>query len=90
MAVWLLRPCFHRAALILALPSGVRGPVLGPPCMRHWPFAIGGDWHRLPLRVLRSAAVAASLIRLERVPTAVGTNAMATILAFAKGEKVRC
>ena len=34
------------------MPSGVRGPVLGPPCIRQRPLAIAGCRHDLPLRVL--------------------------------------
>ena len=33
-------PCFHRARLLRSRPSGVRGPVLRPPCIRQ---------HRFPL-----------------------------------------
>jgi len=32
------------------LPFGAPGE--GPPCIRQRPFAIAGDWHRLPLRVV--------------------------------------
>src|SRR5450432_1170637 len=46
------RPCFHRAQRDLANPAAVRGPVLAPPCMRHLPFGMAGDWHGVALRVL--------------------------------------
>jgi hypothetical protein len=46
------RPCVVWAARIRARPSGVRGPVLSPPCRRQRRrFFIAGDWHGLPLRV---------------------------------------
>jgi hypothetical protein len=32
------------------LPFGAPGD--GPPCIRHLPFGIDGDWHGVPLRVL--------------------------------------
>ena len=48
-----LRPCFHCAAAMRALPSGVRGPVLKPPCSRHRVLPLsGGFWHAVPRRVL--------------------------------------
>jgi hypothetical protein len=48
-AVW--KPCVVLAALILARPSGVRGPVLAPPCMRQRPLLIAGAWQGQPVRV---------------------------------------
>jgi hypothetical protein len=42
------------AAVIRAIPSGVRGPVLPPPCIRHRPFAIAGARQAQP--VLRARA----------------------------------
>jgi hypothetical protein len=45
------RPCFHLAAAQRALPSGVRGPVLEPPCIRHRPLGIAGDRQGAPERV---------------------------------------
>lgn len=44
-------PCFIRAFRMRASPSAVFGPVLAPPCIRHLPFGIAGDWHGLPPRV---------------------------------------
>jgi hypothetical protein len=46
------RPCFQRARRDLANPSGVRGPVLAPPCIRHRPLRIAGARHSVPRRVL--------------------------------------
>ena len=34
----------------------------GPPCIRHLPFAVAGDWHRLPLRVLAPQRVCAGVL----------------------------
>jgi hypothetical protein len=45
------RPCFQLATRLRSFPSGVRGPVLMPPCIRQRPFGIAGDWHRVRLRV---------------------------------------
>lgn len=45
-------PCFQRERRDLAKPSGVRGPVLAPPCIRQRPLRIAGDWHAVPRRVL--------------------------------------
>ena len=47
------RPCFVCAAMERALPSGVRGPVLLPPCSRQRdrPFS-AGFWQGLPFRFL--------------------------------------
>lgn len=35
-----------------SIPSGVRGPVEGPPCIRHRPLGIAGPLQGVPLRVL--------------------------------------
>ena len=35
-----------------SMPSGVRGPVLMPPCILHRPFGIAADRQGVPLRVL--------------------------------------
>ncbi len=51
MAAWVNRPCFHREARIRSMPSGVRGPVLGPPCILHRPFDIAGPLHAMPFLV---------------------------------------
>jgi hypothetical protein len=49
------RPCFHRARLLRARPSGVRGPVLLPPCSRQHRFPrIAGPRHGCPVRLLRA------------------------------------
>ena len=45
------KPVRVRAARSLAKPSGVRGPVLGPPCIRQRPFGIAGALHGRPARV---------------------------------------
>jgi len=45
-------PCFQRERRDLAKPSGVRGPVLAPPCIRHRPLRIAGARHAVPRRVL--------------------------------------
>jgi hypothetical protein len=50
-AAALRRPCFVRAAMHRAMPSGVRGPVLHPPCSRHRPFAMAGFRHGMPVRL---------------------------------------
>jgi hypothetical protein len=42
-------PCVVFAAASLARPSGVRGPVLFPPCDQHRPFAIAGAWQAQPV-----------------------------------------
>jgi hypothetical protein len=42
---------FLRAATILiGVPIALGAPGDGPPCIRHLPLAIAGDWHGLPLR----------------------------------------
>ncbi len=45
-------PCFQRERRDLAKPSGVRGPVLAPPCIRHRPLRIAEALHGVPWRVL--------------------------------------
>ena|ERR1035438_1349944 len=45
-------PCFQRDRRDLANPSGVWGPVLAPPCIRHRPLCIAGDWHGVARRVI--------------------------------------
>src|SRR5947207_1036107 len=45
-------PCFQFARRDRAKPSGVRGPVLAPPCIRQRPLDIPGARHSLPRRVL--------------------------------------
>jgi hypothetical protein len=42
----LQRPCLKAFRLPFGAPGG------GPPCVRHLPFSIAGDWHGFPLRVL--------------------------------------
>ena len=42
-------PCVVFAAIIRAIPSDVRGPVLRPPCNLHRPFAIAGARHAQPV-----------------------------------------
>ena len=44
-------PCFQLARIERAKPSGVRGPVLAPPCIRHRPFGMAGALQAGPLRV---------------------------------------
>ena len=45
-------PCFHRARLLRASPSAVRGPVLFPPCSRQRRFPrTAGPWQGGPRRV---------------------------------------
>jgi hypothetical protein len=51
IAFALYRPCFHRALRLRSKPSGVRGPVLGPPCIRQRPFGIAGLLHGVPALV---------------------------------------
>ena len=47
------RPCFVCAAMDLALPSGVRGPVLLPPCnLQRVRPPMAGFWQSVPRRVL--------------------------------------
>ncbi len=46
------RPCFVCAAIVRALPSSVRGPVLLPPCnLQRVRPPMGGFWHAPPARV---------------------------------------
>src|ERR1035441_5825860 len=45
-------PCFQRERRDLARPSGVRGPVLAPPCIRHRPLRVAGALHAVPRRVV--------------------------------------
>ena len=48
-----LRPCFMCASTTRCLPSGVRGPVLRPPCNRHLAFPLrAAFWQGVPRRVL--------------------------------------
>jgi hypothetical protein len=42
MVLALYRPCFHRALRLRSKPSGVRGPVLGPPWNLQRPLGIAG------------------------------------------------
>ena len=44
-------PCFQRARRLRANPSGVRGPVLRPPCRRQRPLGMAGWRHSPPQRV---------------------------------------
>jgi hypothetical protein len=46
---WAYRPCVVRALARLAKPSGVRGPVLLPPCIRQRPFGIAGARQARPV-----------------------------------------
>ncbi len=46
-----LIPCHSLLARIRAKPSDVRGPVLGPPCIRQRPLGIGALRHECPARV---------------------------------------
>ena len=46
------KPCFQRARRERSKPSGVRGPVLAPPCIRQRPLRIAGARHFSPCRVL--------------------------------------
>jgi len=39
------------ATVLECIPIAFGAPGEGPPCIRHLPFAIAGDWHGLPLRV---------------------------------------
>jgi len=45
-------PCFQFDFLDRSRPSGVRGPVLFPPCILHLPFAIAGALQGVPFLVL--------------------------------------
>ena len=45
MAAAVYRPCFRA----FRLPFGAPG--LAPPCMRHLPFGMAGDWQDIPERV---------------------------------------
>ena len=45
-------PCRRFARRERSFPSGVRGPVLFPPCRRQRPFFIAGAWQGVPRRVL--------------------------------------
>jgi len=44
-------PCFRRPRRLASRPSAVLGPVLLPPCIRHRPLRIAGDWHGVAFRV---------------------------------------
>jgi hypothetical protein len=44
-------PCFVRDARIAAMPASVRGPVDGPPYIRHRPFGIAGALQGVPALV---------------------------------------
>jgi hypothetical protein len=46
------KPCFQFARLDRANPSGVRGPVLAPPCIRQRPLRIADARHFFARRVL--------------------------------------
>jgi hypothetical protein len=45
------RPCVVRAFRMRSNPSAVRGPVLAPPCILHFPQAIAGALQGLPVLV---------------------------------------
>jgi hypothetical protein len=45
------RPCVVRAFRMRSNPSDVRGPVLAPPCILHFPQAIAGALQGLPVLV---------------------------------------
>ena len=45
------RPCVRGAFRARSRPSGVRAPVLAPPCIRHLPFGIAGERQGKPPRV---------------------------------------
>ena len=63
------RPCFQFAFRLRASPSGVRGPVLAPPCIRQRPFLMAAPLQEPPRRVRaphRGAALA-NFRRLRRV-----------------------
>jgi hypothetical protein len=44
-------PCFQLAFRLRSSPSGVRGPVLFPPCIRQRPLGIAGALQGLPVRL---------------------------------------
>ena len=52
IAVAEYRPCFQFARRHRSKPSGVRGPVAVPPCIRHLPFRMAGPRQAVPRRVL--------------------------------------
>jgi hypothetical protein len=45
------RPCVVRAFRMRSSPSAVRGPVLAPPCILHFPQAIAGALQGMPVLV---------------------------------------
>jgi hypothetical protein len=45
------RPCVVRAFRMRSNPSDVRGPVLAPPCILHFPQAIAGALQGMPVLV---------------------------------------
>ena len=45
------RPCVVRAFRMRSNPSAVRGPVLAPPCILHFPQAIAGALQGMPVLV---------------------------------------
>src|SRR5262245_3609033 len=47
-------PCVHFARLLRSRPSGVRGPVLLPPCSLQRPFGMAAPRQGLPVRFERA------------------------------------
>lgn len=68
-------PCFRGAARHRSNPSGVRGPVLLPPCIRQRPFTIAAPRQVWPVRLQvaphRGAALAQSSSTRHRGASAV-------------------
>lgn len=73
-------PCFQFALRLRSRPSGVRGPVLGPPCIRHRPFAIAAPLHEPPRRVRapHRGVVFANSRRLNRMRVRAWSAILAT------------
>jgi hypothetical protein len=69
-------PCRQRALRARSRPSGVRGPVLKPPCTRQRPFGIAGAWQGAPSRFRRAPHRGASWARARwsRQPCSSGSS----------------
>ena len=85
-------PCFQFALRLRSRPSGVRGPVLGPPCIRHRPFAIAAPLQEPPSRVRaphRGVAFASSS-RLSKARARASSAILATPSGLPAGPHRPC
>jgi hypothetical protein len=74
-------PCVVFAAIIRAMPSGVRGPVLRPPCILHRPFGIAGPRHGAPERAFAPQRAGGSGGGLAPEPAAAEAGESARVAA---------